>query len=360
MRRVGAIVVAGMTAALFWGTAPVGAAATPRLAIGDVAIIEGTGGTRAAQLTVTLSDPSSATVSVGYTTGNQSALAGSDYTAKTGTVNVAAGKTSAVISIVLTSDSVVEGTEALSVTLAGPTPGVTLGRSVATVSILDDDSSSARNVHVGDASVVEGDSGSATVLQFPVTLNRAALLRTTVKYALVAQSASIGSDFAPSSGTVTFLPGQSQKYVTVNVARDTVGETSETFGILLSAPSNAGLGRSAGTGTILNDDMFSTQTTLETSANPAFVGSTVTLSASVSAVVGPPTGDVKFYDGTTLLTTATLTNGVARFATSGLGQGTHTLLAVYGGSSTHLGSTSAPLTQTITLQVVCIPGLPCF
>ncbi len=121
-----------------------------------------------------------------------------------------------------------------------------------------------------------------------------------------------------------------------------------------------GWAAAVGTGTILNDDMFSTQTTLETSANPAFVGSTVTLSASVSAVVGPPTGEVKFYDGTTLLTTATLTNGVARFATSGLGQGTHSLLAVYGGSSTHLGSTSAPLTQTITLQVVCIPGLPCF
>lgn len=360
MKRFGVIIVAAMVATLFWGTGSVGAAATPRLAIGDVTAIEGTGGTRSVLLTVTLSDPSSSTVSFNYATGNQSALAGSDYTAKTGTANIEAGKTSTAISVILRSDSVVESTEAFTVTLSAPTPGVALGRSIGTVSILDGDASSARRVHVGDAAVVEGDSGPATLLQFPVTLNRPALRTTTVKYALAGQSASTGTDFSSSSGTVTFLVGQSQKYVAINVVRDTVGEIDETLKILLSAPSYATLGRSSGLGTIINDDLFSTQTALATSANPVFVGSTLTLTATVSAVVGPPTGEVKFYDGTTLLTTMNLTNGVAEFNTSNLAQGTHTLSAVYGGSLTHLGSSSAPLTQVITVQVVCIPGLPCF
>ncbi len=357
MKRFGFLIVISMASTLFVGPNALGAATVQRVDIGDVSALEGTSATRGVRIAVTLSDPSSTDVRVAYSTSNQSAIGGTDFNAASGTVVIPGGQTTAFINLTLRSDSTLEGTETFAVTLSAPSSGVALGRSVGTVSILDDDASTARSVNVGDAAVVEGDTGTPTVLQFPLTLSRVALQNTTVKYALASQSALVNGDFKPLSGTVTFLPGQHTKFVSVQVVRDHVGESQESFGISLSAPVNASLGRSAGTGTILNDDMFSTNTVLTSSTNPAPFVSTVRLIATVSAVVGPPTGDVKFYDGALLLATVALIDGAATFDTSSLSLGAHTLKAVYGGSVTHLGSTSPALTQTI--QVACIPNVAC-
>src|SRR5262249_3163435 len=90
-----------------------------------------------------------------------------------------------------------------------------------------------------------------------------------------------------------------------------------------------------------------TVTTVTSSANPALVGQVVTFTATVSAS-GTPTGTVTFNDGATTLGTATLNNsGQATFATSALAVGSHTITASYGGDAAFLGSTSAPLTQSI-------------
>jgi hypothetical protein len=62
---------------------------------------------------------------------------------------------------------------------------------------------------------------------------------------------------------------------------------------------------------------------------------------------GMPTGKVAFYDGTTLLKTVPLTGGVAKFTTSTLNSGQHTITASYDGSTGFRGSSSDPLTQTV-------------
>jgi hypothetical protein len=56
---------------------------------------------------------------------------------------------------------------------------------------------------------------------------------------------------------------------------------------------------------------------------------------------------VSFYDGTTLLGTASVVNGQASFTTSGLSAGDHGITALYNGDAANAGSSSNVVTQTV-------------
>jgi hypothetical protein len=90
-----------------------------------------------------------------------------------------------------------------------------------------------------------------------------------------------------------------------------------------------------------------TTTTLTSTPNPSTTGQAVTLSATVTAATGVPTGTVTFRDGSTVLGAATLVNGSASMSVSTLAVGTRPLTALYGGSATFLPSTSAVVTQAV-------------
>jgi hypothetical protein len=90
-----------------------------------------------------------------------------------------------------------------------------------------------------------------------------------------------------------------------------------------------------------------TTTTLTSSLNPSKLGQSVTFTATVTPQFsGTPTGTVTFYDGTTLLKTVSLSGEAAKFTTSTLTSGVHTIAATYNGSTSFTGS-SASLTQTV-------------
>jgi PKD repeat protein len=78
----------------------------------------------------------------------------------------------------------------------------------------------------------------------------------TVNYATANGTATAGSDYTAASGSVTFAPGQTTATVTINVTGETYLEPDETFALALSLPAgtNATLGTTSVTGTILNDD----------------------------------------------------------------------------------------------------------
>jgi hypothetical protein len=62
------------------------------------------------------------------------------------------------------------------------------------------------------------------------------------------------SDYAPSSGTLSFVPGETTKTVSVVVYGDTEEEPDEIFYVDLTNPVNAPINDDQGKGTILNDD----------------------------------------------------------------------------------------------------------
>jgi hypothetical protein len=96
-----------------------------------------------------------------------------------------------------------------------------------------------------------------------------------------------------------------------------------------------------------------TTTTLSSSAvNPASAGSTVILTANVTSptgttVGGALTGTVQFFDGTTLLGSTSLANGVAAQTVTAITVGTHSFTATYEKSTNYASSTSMPFVQTV-------------
>ena len=89
-----------------------------------------------ATVTVTLSKASSSAVTIDYQTADGTALAGSDYTATSGTLTIVAGSTSGTFTIPITSDDIIESLESFTVNLSSPTNAV-LGRSTLTANIID-------------------------------------------------------------------------------------------------------------------------------------------------------------------------------------------------------------------------------
>ena len=106
---------------------------------------------------------------------------------------------------------------------------------------------------VADAQV---DEAEGALLDFVVTLSKSRYTATTVDYATSDGTATAGSDYTETSGTVTFGPLETTKTVSVAVIDDSHDEGSETMTLTLSNPSGARLGDSTatGTGTINNTD----------------------------------------------------------------------------------------------------------
>jgi hypothetical protein len=91
-------------------------------------------------VTVTRTGGTTGSVSVSYATGDDTATAGSDYTATSGMLTFADGETEKTFTILITDDALAEDAESLNLTLSNPTGGATLGgQSTATVTVNDDD-----------------------------------------------------------------------------------------------------------------------------------------------------------------------------------------------------------------------------
>lgn len=106
-------------------------------------------------------------------------------------------------------------------------------------------------VSVGDASVAEGTGGTRE-MAFTVSLSSAASRAVTVAYATSDVTASAGSDYSATQGTVTFPPGASTATVRVTVKGDLVAEGDEAFVVNLSAASLATILDGQGVGLIVD------------------------------------------------------------------------------------------------------------
>jgi hypothetical protein len=109
------------------------------------------------------------------------------------------------------------------------------------------------SVSVAGAAVDEGNSGS-TNLSFPVTLSKPVTWAVSVNYATADGSAKAPTDYASSSGSVTFAPGETSKTIAVAVKGDTEIEPDETLTVNLSSPVNTTIATGSATGTIENED----------------------------------------------------------------------------------------------------------
>ncbi|MFO0881408.1 MAG: Calx-beta domain-containing protein [Gemmataceae bacterium] len=220
--------------------------AAPTLSVSSPSVVEGDSGSVSLVYTVSLSNPSAFPVTVDFATADGTAIAGSDYLAKTGTLTFAPGVLSQDVVVTVLGDLTYELAETLSLVLSGAVNGVAGSPGVGTIS--NDDG--IPTVTLVGGSVAEGDSG-ITSLNFVVTLSNPSYLPITYTFDTVAGSATEGVDYLGIHGPITFAPGQTGQVVTVSIVGDGLLEPTESFSVTLS---DAGSAVASATGTILLDD----------------------------------------------------------------------------------------------------------
>lgn len=105
-------------------------------------------------------------------------------------------------------------------------------------------------------------------------------------------------------------------------------------------------------------DKADTHTVLTSSLNPATVGQSVKLTATVSGTYGgAATGSVNFMAGSTTLGQGTLSGGSASYTTSSLTAATYSITAVYQGDGNFKASTSDALSQVVNPVPVAVPTI---
>ncbi|MGQ0583323.1 MAG: Calx-beta domain-containing protein [Reyranella sp.] len=227
----------------------------PSLSVADATVAEGNSGTHELAFTVTLSAASTSPVTVAYSTGNGTAMAGTDYAALAGTLTFAAGETSKVVRVQVSGDTAVEAKETLTLNLSSPS-GATIADGAAAGTITNDDAAPPPppTISISDASFAEGSAAAPGHAAFTVTLSAASASAVTVNFATANGTATAGTDYVAQSGSLTFAPGETQKTIQVSAIGDAVVEANEGFTVVLSNPLGATLADGTAAGTITNDD----------------------------------------------------------------------------------------------------------
>jgi CSLREA domain-containing protein len=111
-------------------------------------------------------------------------------------------------------------------------------------------------VSISDGIVVEGDSGTRTIV-FTATLNQAAGTTVTVNYNTADLTALAGLDYDSASGVLTFGATDTVQTFSITVRSDTLAEFRERFMVTLSGAQGIGIDDGDGVGIIQDDDHHS-------------------------------------------------------------------------------------------------------
>ncbi|TAN52683.1 MAG: hypothetical protein EPN21_03345 [Methylococcaceae bacterium] len=225
----------------------------PRLSVGSLTVKEGQSGQSIANIPVTLSAASSQTVTVKFTTQDDSATAGSDYVAQQGTLTFAPGDMQKNIQVLVNGDRVLEGDETVKITLSNP-QFAQLGNASGVLTLQNDEIPTLTLSPT--VSVDENNADGKAVID--VQLSIASATPVTVAYTTVDGTAKAGSDYTTASGTLTIPAGATSATLSVPLMNDSGVETDETFGLQLGSTSdNAQLGTPAtATVTIHSEDAY--------------------------------------------------------------------------------------------------------
>ncbi len=162
-------------------------------------------------------------------------------------------QTSKMVHVDIAGDVLAEGNETFTVNLSNPA-GATIADGTAIGTIVDDDSAPVLPaLSIADLAIAEGN-GKHAHFMFTVTLDKTATGPVLVAYSTANGTATAGSDYVATNGTLTFAAGETSKTVHIDISGDTAFEGNETFTVNLSNASGATLADATATGTIVNDD----------------------------------------------------------------------------------------------------------
>src|SRR5262249_14466752 len=150
----------------------------------------------------------------------------SDYIAASGTATFAPNSTTTNVTIAVNGDNINEPDETFAVNLSNPTGGIVIQDGQGIGTIINDDP--VPNLTINDVSVTEGNAGTTTTANFTVSVNGATAQTITVDFATADQTATAGSDYTATSGTLTINPPATSGTISVVVIGDNINEPNET------------------------------------------------------------------------------------------------------------------------------------
>jgi len=190
-------------------------------------------------VTVTRSGDASAAATIDYATADGTALAGSDYTAVTGTLQWAVNESSIkTVAIPISNAAPFFGNKSFSITLSNPTSTAELASpDVATVTISGDATTAGESLQFTSASYPVAQ----TAANLSVNVSRAggSAGAITVAYATSNGTAIAGSDFTATSGTLVWADGDAApKTFSIPISDAAPFSGTKSFAIALSKPGN--------------------------------------------------------------------------------------------------------------------------
>lgn len=225
-----------------------GTAGTPAVSVSDVVIDENA---QLAKFFVSLSRVSTQTVSVGYATADDTALAGGDYTATSGTLSFAPGEIVKTVAIKVIDDGLTESIEAFRLLLQSPV-NATLGDAVGAGIIgRSDGPTVARPQITADVATASEADGFLTFL---LQLSAPSDNTVSVNWQTNNASAVYNQDFVYESQVATFAPGETVRALRVPLLDGTVAEGAEALTLQLHSPVNATLPATLLSGAIVDND----------------------------------------------------------------------------------------------------------
>lgn len=254
------------------------------LSVDNATVAEGDVGITTLSFAVHLTPAAAGPVRFTFTTADDTAkVTDGDYLAVAGALTLPSGTTDTTIEVPVQGDLRDEPGETLMLTLGSPT-GAVIGHGTATGLITDDDDPP--NLTVLDGAGYEGaTAGTNGGVLFRVLLDAPSGRAIRVDYATAPGTAAQGR-FTAKAGTLTFMPGDTEKDIPVTLVNDNVAEAPQTFTVGLSNAVNVTLVNTQATGTIYDDDsMLPVVTVTAQSMNEGNVGQTdmmFTLSAGLT------------------------------------------------------------------------------
>ena len=284
-------------------------------------------------------------LTVSYRTSNGTATAGTDYTAKSGTLTftqAAAG--SQTFTVQTTGDTTDESDEAFTVTISSPAGGggatPSLGTSSVSTTITDDDDAPT-GITLSASTNTLGEDDAATSVTVTATLNGGTTLPsdTVVTIGDLSGSATKDTDYTATSLTSITIPANSSSgtgTLTITPTDDSVVEGDETITIS-GTTTVTGLSVSSATVTLTDDDKTTTTPTDDKD------------SAEIS-ISGPSANVAEGSDATFTVTLSKVVDAqveVAWSATFGTAEAAD--LSTTSGTVTFAANSAAGATQTITI-----------
>lgn len=206
---------------------------------------------------VTRTNGTDGVVTVNYQSASGSATSPADFDAVSGTLSWADGVGgSKLILVPIVDDAAIEPTESFTVSFVPDsetgTEGLpTLGASTVTVSIQDNDESSAGELRVLDTNVSEGDG----LINVTVTRSGGSDGAASVNYATADGTAVAGSDFNATNGTLNWADNDAaSKTIQIQILDDAVIESQESFTVQLSGATGSTIADGTANVVIFDDD----------------------------------------------------------------------------------------------------------